>query len=171
MRHSARRFAAGLVLSLIVLTIPMAFADSTEDSVRSSVLAFLKAFEQGDSEYMQQAFAADAVTFPRTRMEAELKPPIEQRDYRRVAGIDPQMLELIAAKKAAGIGPPYFELTPYDLEINVIGEVALVTFHLIGERLGRRTLVLALRDRQWKIIHLHASNVRSSPLTDENNED
>ena len=61
--------------------------------------------------------------------------------------------------------PPYLDLVPLDLDVQVLGaDAAVVTFHLdLGEAFGRRTVVLA-RDEGgvWSVRHLHASNLPRS---------
>jgi ketosteroid isomerase-like protein len=55
--------------------------------------------------------------------------------------------------------PPYMDLQPKDMKIQVFGTVAIATFHL-DDRIGflnRRTLVLNKTKAGWKIVHLHAS--------------
>jgi len=53
------------------------------------------------------------------------------------------------------------DLRPRELQVTILGAVAVVTFHL-DDRPGfinRRTLVLRKTSRGWKIVHLHASEV------------
>ena len=122
----------------------------------------MRAFENGDIDTMEASFAADSTSFPRSVMASDLDGDIDADQYRRVTGIDPQMREVVARLKAEGSGPPYMTLEPADLMIQVFGDVAVVTFHLEGARLGRRTIVMAKQDDAWKIVHLHASNVHPS---------
>ena len=72
-----------------------------------------------------------------------------------------QVFERIRATKSA---PPYLNLEPADLDIRVFRDTAVVTFHLhdLPDTIGRRTVVLAKRAGEWKIVHLHASNVEKS---------
>jgi ketosteroid isomerase-like protein len=53
------------------------------------------------------------------------------------------------------------DIQPRDLEIQMIGDVAVVTFHLDDRppMVNRRTLVLRKTSTGWKIAHLHASEV------------
>ena len=153
------RAAAALVLVLMV-----ARAAASEDQVREAVEGFLSAFELGDVTTMEAAFASNAVSFARSDMANGLDEEIDVSAYRRVRGMPAQMRELISDLKASGREPPYFSIRPQDLEIQMYGDVALVTFHLVsGKNLGRRTLVLALIDDKWKIVHLHASSVLGTP--------
>lgn len=61
-------------------------------------------------------------------------------------------------------GPPYLPLVPLDLRMTVSGHMALITFHIddsADERatLCRRTMVWIDDGSQWRILHLHASNM------------
>ena len=56
---------------------------------------------------------------------------------------------------------PYMDIRPRDLKIQMFEDIAIATFHL-DDRSGfvnRRTIVLHKKDGQWKIVHLHASEV------------
>jgi hypothetical protein len=56
-------------------------------------------------------------------------------------------------------GPPYLTIRPRDVLVQMVGDAAIVTFHL-GERprLSRRTLVFVRRGDRWLIAHVHASS-------------
>ena len=56
---------------------------------------------------------------------------------------------------------PYMDIQPRALKIQLFGSVAIATFHL-DDRVGfvnRRTIVLRKTRADWKIVHLHASEV------------
>jgi len=145
---------------LVLWGMIAASASAAESDVRAALDAFIEAFEQGDIEAMRAAFADDAVTFPRAVMGGRSDEPIETGPYRRVTGIDPQMIEIVEQRRAEGQRPPFFSIEPRDVDIRITGDVALATFHLGGDdSLGRRTFVMVRRDAAWKILHLHASNV------------
>lgn len=132
-------------------------AGEPAQQVREAVERFLSPFERGDIAAMEAAFARDATAFPRSVMASNRDFDIDLADFRRVRGMDPQMREI-----AAQIGQrPALRLEPRDLEVRLYGRAAVVTFHLDGDCLGRRTLVLAACDGEWKIVHLHASNVEA----------
>lgn len=150
-----------LVTCALFLTLIGPQTRAAESDVLEALESFITAFENGDIETMEASFSPDAVTFPRSIMAHEYDGDIDVSKYRRVRGIDPQMRELIGSLEKSGRERPYLNIEPVDLDIQVFGDAALVTFHLAGddERLGRRTFVLALIDGAWKIVHLHASNV------------
>jgi len=66
---------------------------------------------------------------------------------------------ILASSKA--IAPPWHRLDPQRLTIQPLGaHAAIVTFELHnGERIARRTPVLAEIGGAWRIEHLHASNM------------
>lgn len=150
-----------ILAALILLMTSMVAGATPETEVRDALERFIAAFERGDLDAMREAFAPDAVTFPRAIMGGNISDGVDPDDYRRVSGIDPNMVRLIERRKQRGDTPPYFDIRPRDLDIRLVGDMALATFHLVGDdaRLGRRTFVLQRRDGQWKILHLHASNV------------
>lgn len=60
-------------------------------------------------------------------------------------------------------GPDYLALDPQNLHLEVIGDAALVTFHLRNDTsLGRRSMMWVRENGQWKIKHLHASTMPGS---------
>ena len=49
-------------------------------------------------------------------------------------------------------------LAPAGLAVQLYGDTAIATFHLVGQQeVGRRTLVLRRVGARWQIVHLHAS--------------
>ncbi|GAB2812128.1 hypothetical protein GCM10027043_09550 [Ferruginibacter profundus] len=65
--------------------------------------------------------------------------------------------------KGQKTAPPYLDIVPEDLKIQLTGNIAIVTFHLKDpDMLGRRTIVLQKKNDQWLIIHLHASGIATS---------
>ena len=166
--HILRRIvvaAAAALVSGILMTAcaERSHSPNDEHEIVSVLSEFIRAFENGDLERMETYFAEDALTFPRAIMSSDTESPIDSSEYRRVIGIDPQMKQLISRFSEAGAEPPYMELTPEDLEVQMFSNAAVVSFHLEdGASLSRRTFVLARREGQWRIVHLHASNVVGS---------
>ncbi|MGB2790880.1 MAG: nuclear transport factor 2 family protein, partial [Dokdonella sp.] len=57
-------------------------------------------------------------------------------------------------------GPPYLNLLPQDLQVQTFGDTALVTFMLTKERrISRRSLLFVKEASEWKLVHMHASNL------------
>ena len=159
------KYLCCLVISLssVIAYSTDAFSDD-QDEVAAALARFLRAFENGELEVMEAAFASDATSFPRARVSYEAAPDLRAADYHRIRGMGPQMRALVVGFRASDAEPPYMELEPKDLEIVVFTDAALATFHLEGNnRVSRRTFVLAKREGLWKIVHLHASNVEGKP--------
>jgi ketosteroid isomerase-like protein len=118
--------------------------DPDSDALHATLDAFLGGLRARDWERMQPAFAADADVFF----------PFDD-PARRVEGIT--AVEAVFRAFFATRGGDV-DVQPLDLAIRVIGDAALVTFHLDRPgALGRRTLVLRRDAGRWRIAHLHAS--------------
>jgi len=71
-------------------------------------------------------------------------------------------------KKTSGRdSPPYMNLQPQDVKIQLLSrDIALVTFHLVdGTTLSRRSIIFKRSPREWKIVHIHASNLTLPPAS------
>ena len=114
--------------------------------------AFLTAFDHLDWEIFTDFIAPDATIFmpwPTFPKRLEGKAEIE-------AAFRPFFESLPQERQ----GPPYLHLSPMDLEANRVGDVGFVTFHLDEvDHFGRRTAVFKKQNNQWRLIHLHASNM------------
>jgi len=134
-----------------------------EKEVIATLDKFLRAFENGDFETMEALMTDDAYIFPRAIMSNDSLGPIDNANYKRIYGLDPQMKQVINGIRESGLQPPFMQLEPEDLKITMLNAAAIVTFHLDnGKSLSRRTIVLAKNDVGWQIVHIHASNVVSS---------
>jgi len=145
-----------LTIALLVcvprLTSAQAKPSSDEALVRHFLSDFITAFDNLDWEKFRASFADDAtVFFPRGRPDRASGRDAVEEHFQRV-------FEQIRAGRTQG---PYMDLRPRELQVTILGAVAVVTFHL-DDRPGfinRRTLVLRKTSRGWKIVHLHASEV------------
>jgi ketosteroid isomerase-like protein len=120
--------------------------------VQKTMNTFIQAFTNLDWEPFRAAFADDATVFyPRAiPRRADGRADFEH-NFR-------QVFEQIRNGRTKG---PYFEVQPRDLKIQIAGDVAIVTFHLDDKPgfVNRRSVILQRRAGNWKIIHLHASEV------------
>ena len=58
-------------------------------------------------------------------------------------------------------GPSYLAIRPLDLDIQLLEDCFVATFHLDdGETFSRRTAIFANKQQGWKLLHLHASNLK-----------
>jgi len=124
---------------------------ASEAAVRRAAVQFVDAFNNLDWARFAASFDSTATIF---HPSAALMSRIEGRDslVKSFQGI----FKDIPSQRA---GPPYLNIRPRDLQIQMLGDAAVVTFHL-GERprLGRRSLVFVRRGDRWLIAHLHASS-------------
>lgn len=114
-----------------------------QDDLQAALTNFIQAFDNLDWERFRSSFDDDAtVFFPRgfparatgrTQFEKNFKVVFEQ----------------IKDGKTA---PPFMDIQPKDMEIQRLGDVAVVTFHLHDRpgMLNRRTLVLRKNTNGWR---------------------
>ena len=127
-------------------------ADSLKKELAETASAFLTAFDSLDWEQFVSFIANDATffmpwpTFP-NRLDG-----IEQIK----AAFRPFFTEIPQQRE----GPPYLNLRPLDMGIQLFGQAGMVTFHLSeSDHFSRRTILFEKRDGKWQLIHLHASNI------------
>ena len=156
--HSNRRET--LALSLALTAAPaVALGDDDSVSAEAALMAFLRSFAACDLPTMEAAFAPDATSFDAlTASTGEPAPP--RASLKRAPGMPERMRQIALTLPKERPGPPYHRPDLIqDLLVQVVGDMALCTFHFDNpERLGRRTIVLVRRERQWRILHIHASN-------------
>ena len=127
--------------------------NDSEAEVRATLAKFIQAFDNLEWDNFRGSFADTATVFhPR-----QFPRRVEGR-----AGVEETFKQVFVRIKGDKSSPPYMDLQPKDLQIQLAGnEVAIATFHL-DDRPGlinRRTIVLQKIGDSWKIIHIHASEV------------
>ena len=125
-------------------------ANSDSLVVQRAAAAFIEAFDNLDWERFRHSFSDEATAFfpsqslrrranGRDEIEAAFKPFVDEMRKRKP-------------------NPPNLNIEPKDLKIQMLRDVAIVTFHLGGDdSVGRRTVVFQKRKGKWLIVHLHAS--------------
>ena len=145
---------ARIALVLTLLQCPSVFAQSqaADADVRQALAHFIRAFDDLDWEHFRLAFDDNATVFyPRAT---------PQRANGR-AEFEKSFLTVFQQIRGSKTAPPYMDIQPKELRIQFFGDVAVATFHL-DDRIGflnRRTIVLHKTEKDWKIVHLHASEV------------
>ncbi len=149
-----------LISALFTISICQTSCNSTgqdideEKEVVNTLNKFLRAFENGDFETMEALMTNDAYIFPRAIMSNDSLGPIDNVNYRRINGLDPQMKQVINSIRESGKQPPFMKLEPKDLKITMLKEAAIATFHLEnGKSLSRRTIVLGKNNVLGFAIH------------------
>jgi ketosteroid isomerase-like protein len=116
---------------------------------------FIQAFDNLDWDHFRAAFADDATVFyPR-----QFPHRANGRDeFERL------FKDVFDGIRVGRTQAPYMDIQPRDLQLQMVGTVAIATFHLDDRPgfLNRRTIVLQKQPSGWKIIHLHASEVATA---------
>ena len=151
------RFPSWILFFLIVPSL-LAQTKSTREpeEVRETLANFVVAFDNLDWETFRHAFADDATVFyPRAFPERASGRSEFEKTFKVV-------FDQIRGNKTA---PPYMDIQPKDMRIQMFGDLAIVTFHLDDRPgfLNRRTIILHKTEAGWKIVHLHASEVSVAP--------
>ena len=129
-----------------------AAADPATQDVQAAAAAFVEAFNNLDWEKFRLGFTDDAtVFFP--------FPQAPQRASGRAEDEAVFKRFFDEGRKRKG-APPYLNIEPKGMQIQVLGDAAIVTFHLgDDDTVGRRTLVYQNQKGRWLIAHLHASSL------------
>jgi len=142
-----------LALALLVpTTLPQPRPASVESQVKDALAKFIRAFDDLDWEAFRMSFDDNATVFyPRAVPERANGRAEFEKTFKTV-------FDQIRSSKTA---PPYMDIQPKKLRIQVFRNVAIVTFHLHDRAafLNRRTIVLSKTRNGWKIVHLHASEI------------
>ena len=120
--------------------------------VRETLSKFIQAFDNLDWDRFRDFFADDATIFyPRDV-------PSRATGRKEVEAQFKKVFEQIRGNRTK---PPYTDIQPRNLAIQMFGDVAVATFHLDDRPgvLNRRTIVLHKSAGEWKIVHIHASEV------------
>jgi ketosteroid isomerase-like protein len=148
-----------IVVLFLSLLLPVGLPAQTsvtpphQDTVQQDLNAFLQAFNNLDWERFRSAFDDNAtVFFPREFPGRATGRAEFEKNFKVV-------FEQIRAGKTA---PPFQNIQPRDIDIQMLGDVAIVTFQLDDRpgTMGRRTIVMQKGVKRWKIVHLHASEVK-----------
>ena len=126
-------------------------SDSTSE-VRAAAEKFLVAFDNLDWDTFNASWAASpSVFFPFSDTPRRITGKAE------VERVFAAFFEDIRANMP---GPPYLNLKPQELQVQTFGDSALVNFMLIrSNRISRRSLLFVREEAEWKLVHLHASNI------------
>jgi len=152
-----RKFLTIIALSISLNSIPQfALTQSDDDvvQVQEALSSFLESFNNLDWDNFKTSFTDNASIFGFQWNSAGRK-NLEESMF----GAFPWVTD---PSDRPG-SPPYLNISPLDLAIEILGDTALVTFHLRRSQdpatLAQRTLLLVKQGNAWKIHHFHASIV------------
>ena len=142
-------------LILVCLLASTCFAQpaNSEAEVRRTLAQFVQVFDRLEWEPFTAFFAEDATMFQPRKF-------VRRADSK--SEIESEFRQVFADIRGHQSKPPYMDLQPRDLRIQMLGDnVAIVTFHLDNHPglLNRRTLVWQHFKTGWKIVHIHASEL------------
>ena len=117
--------------------------------VRAAVTEFVNALNAFDAERLGRTFADDiTVFFP--------GPPFPAARAQGRTAVQGAFAQLFAQLRQRGTRGA--SLAPRGLEVQLYGDTAIATFHLVGQQeVGRRTLVLRRAGTRWLVVHMHGS--------------
>ena len=120
--------------------------------VRAAADRFLVAFDNLDWDTFKASWATSpSVFFPFSDTPKRITGKAE---------VERVFLAFFEEVRANRPGPPYLNLLPQDLQVQTFGDTALVTFMLTKERrISRRSLLFVKEASEWKLVHMHASNI------------
>jgi ketosteroid isomerase-like protein len=152
------RFARVLLTALISLPLVAQTKPTTAESeVRAALAQFIHAFDNLDWEAFRLAFDDDATVF---------YPRVYPARANGRSEFEKTFKQVFAQIRNGQMAAPYMEIQPRDLHLQLLSNVAIVTFHLDDRAgfLNRRTIVLNKTTAGWKIAHLHASELSLAPV-------
>jgi ketosteroid isomerase-like protein len=142
------------VFCIILCCANLNVQGQTKDSLEviSAANTFIKAFISFDWETFRNSFSKDATIFFPSWKEGKRrngKKEVEETWLQMFPGF------IDSTKKVT------INILPKDFVVQLYGKTAIVSFHLgDGEKyLSRRTIVFIKENENWKIVHLHASNL------------
>lgn len=142
-----------VVTACVFVTLLNAGAQSRSDQdlALETVQTFIAANERADVALMMTTFADDATMF------------MPGEPAKRLSGSS-AIRDAFAALFAARRGP--IVITPADIKVQMYGDIAIVTAHLVrpstAPGTSRRTFVLRKIGDRCLIVHLHASNLQGN---------
>jgi uncharacterized protein (TIGR02246 family) len=141
-----------VIVPAVANAAPPQAAPADEAAVQKVVDGFIEALNGADVNAFIGFFTPDATLFfPLASL------PLRLEDRQQIATAFAAFFEVVRKREP---GPPYMNMIPVGTKIQLLGNVAVVTFHLKGEEaVSRRTLVLQKRSGKWLIVHLHASSL------------
>jgi uncharacterized protein (TIGR02246 family) len=134
------------------VAVPPQGSPAEAEAIQKVVDGFIASLNAADVNQFIGFFAPDATLFfPLSSL------PLRLEDRQQIATAFGAFFEAVRRRHPE---PPYMTMIPVGTRVQLLGSVAVVTFHLKGEEaVSRRTLVLEKRSGRWLIVHLHASSL------------
>ena len=124
----------------------------TNDSLQVSqkMLSFVNDFNNLNWEPFRQNFAENITAF----LDGDTTTLVQGK--KEVEKLFKSLFDAVRSQKK---GPPYLDILPTNVVIQVIGNTAITTFHSDrGSYISRRTFVWYKTNSSWLIVHIHGSS-------------
>jgi ketosteroid isomerase-like protein len=151
---AAKPGAAMLALSAWLVVSATPVRSQPSDEVRTFLDRFMTAFNNLDGPAFVEMFDDDATIFYPSPPNAPIR-ATGRREF------EPAWQRVFQGIRGSRVTAPFMDLRPERLHVQMLTDVAVVTFELhdLPGVTGRRTLILHRDHGVWRIAHLHASNV------------
>jgi ketosteroid isomerase-like protein len=153
-----RKLTIALMTLLVAGAVCPAYAnqDTHEQEVRQVFNRFINAFNNLDWDVFHNLLANEVTVFNPDIPEAPRVGRLNGREQ-----VEEGFRAVFAASKRQANGPPYLHIVPKNVKIQMLADTAIVSFEFDreGNSIGRRTIVFHHESHDWKIVHIHASNV------------
>lgn len=124
-------------------------------AVRSAMTNFLEAFDNLEWNRFQHCFDRNATVF----FPPSAGVPRRANGISEIETIFKRVFENIRAGRQ---NPPFQNIHPLDVRLQMLHDAAIVTFHLKdGPMCGRRTIIFRKHGDSWLIVHIHASAIEA----------
>jgi ketosteroid isomerase-like protein len=147
--------AVTVALCVVVTTAPVRSQPrQPPDEIRAFLDRFIAAFDNLDWPAFIEMFDDDATIFYPSPPNAPIRATGRQQ-------FEPVWRRVFQGIRGTRTTPPFMDLQPERLHVQLLTDIAIVTFELhdMPGLTGRRTLILHRHHGLWRIAHLHASNV------------
>ena len=146
--------ARNLLLLPILCLLSFSLKAQSKDSisVMKSASNFVSAFNNFEWNTFRNSFTDEATIFYPSWDQAKR---VKGRQEMETAWLTifPQFADPTNTRK--------LQIDPKDINVQLYGKTAIVTFHLGNglKKISRRTLVMVKEKGKWKIAHIHASTI------------
>ena len=134
------------------ITIAQSIKSTNDDSllVFQRMSSFVNDFINLKWESFRENFAEDITVF----LDGDTTTLVQGKK-----GVEKLFKSLFDAVRSKKKDPPYLDISPKNMVIQVMDKTTIVTFHLDkGSYISRRTLVWYKTNMGWLIVHIHGSS-------------
>ena len=145
-------FFISSILLCNLITTAQSTKSINDDSLQVSqkMLSFVNDFNNLNWEPFRENFAEDITVF----LDGDTTTLVQGKK-----GVEKLFKSLFDAVRSKKKGPPYLDILPTNMVIQVMSKTAIVTFHSDkGSYILRRTFIWYKTNMGWLIVHIHGSS-------------